>query len=298
MLPATNYRFPNTHAVLPFTFSPYTSISRRRVFLPVLNCGGSFSTADHSGDEPLTGATPRRHDKGSIDFNINVSVTRTRSRAFLGRQAYGTGAKGSMEELLQELKLNVEQEQATVSSLQEDLKRRFGAATAVQGSVGDSVQTGREDNVAGGSTDDTEWDSDVESDGAEVWVERERASPALQGGKLVAVESAGGKTVVELFAAWDALALRLPSQALQSSEAQLLVAALKLVVPALKDSQREDGRPRAARALAIAMILADLRVSGEIQDFSSGIRNFSGTCLERMISSRNQIRCLEFCLNG
>ena len=166
-----------------------------------------------------------------------------------------------MEDLLQEVKINIEQEQsANFEGIREDHKRRFGASTAVQSSAEDPAQPGREDDGSGVCTEEAESESDVDSDGAEVCVERERTLVAFQVDKLVAVESKGGKRVVELFAAWDALALRLQSQAVRSSEAQLLVAALKLAVPALRDSHREAGRLGAGRALAIAMILADLRV--------------------------------------
>ncbi|GBG83454.1 hypothetical protein CBR_g37166, partial [Chara braunii] len=93
---------------------------------------------------------------------------------------------------------------------------------------------------------------------SEGWMEEE----AEMGG--IAVGSPGGRKVVDFIATWDALAPRLPKDVIRSPSAGILLAALKLVVPALQDAVVvEGGRLRVARALSLAMTLSDLQMDGE-----------------------------------
>lgn len=76
------------------------------------------------------------------------------------------------------------------------------------------------------------------------------------------LDSPGGQRVAELVGAWDTLAGRLPPEFASSSGSKLLLAALRLTVTTLQHaSPTEDGRKPLSRALSVAFILADLRVS-------------------------------------
>ncbi|KAJ7555134.1 hypothetical protein O6H91_05G023600 [Diphasiastrum complanatum] len=75
----------------------------------------------------------------------------------------------------------------------------------------------------------------------------------------------GSRRVVELLTAWDGLAGRLSPEPLRSKDSQLLIAALKLAIIALKDvSFSGDQRLPLARALAVAYLLADLQMDAEV----------------------------------
>ncbi|CAM6093634.1 unnamed protein product [Calypogeia fissa] len=78
-------------------------------------------------------------------------------------------------------------------------------------------------------------------------------------------ELPGGRRVVELVAAWDGLAGRLPPEFSRSSGSDLLLRALKLTVIAFQRTSSDDGgRTPLTRALAIAHTLVDLGMDAEV----------------------------------
>lgn len=80
----------------------------------------------------------------------------------------------------------------------------------------------------------------------------------------------GGQQVAEFVGAWDGITGRLPADFATTSGSTLLLAALKLTVSTLRHaSPTEDGRKPLSRALSVAYILADLRVSWPSQSLST-----------------------------
>ncbi|BBN00283.1 hypothetical protein MPTK1_1g27830 [Marchantia polymorpha subsp. ruderalis] len=100
-----------------------------------------------------------------------------------------------------------------------------------------------------------------EPNGQDDWVRNgPRGPPSL-------AELPGGRRVVELVAAWDGLAGRLPPELVRSSDSDLLLRALKLSVMALQSATPTadvDGRTPLCRALAVAHTLADLGMDAEV----------------------------------
>ncbi|KAL3685868.1 hypothetical protein R1sor_003890 [Riccia sorocarpa] len=87
------------------------------------------------------------------------------------------------------------------------------------------------------------------------------------GGPRSLAELPGGRRVVELVAAWDGLAGRLPPEIVRSDDSDLLLRALKLTVIALQGASTtadEDGRTPLVRALAVAHTLVDLGMDAEV----------------------------------
>eukprot|EP00240_Pyramimonas_obovata_P002773 CAMPEP_0118934456 /NCGR_PEP_ID=MMETSP1169-20130426/13834_1 /TAXON_ID=36882 /ORGANISM="Pyramimonas obovata, Strain CCMP722" /LENGTH=753 /DNA_ID=CAMNT_0006877361 /DNA_START=174 /DNA_END=2432 /DNA_ORIENTATION=+ len=90
------------------------------------------------------------------------------------------------------------------------------------------------------------------------------SSDALEGSSnpsMLPIISPGGRRVVEFVAAWDMLADHLGPKGLdKGADAELILAALKLSLPALQASKGAEGQ---RRALALASTLADLGMDAE-----------------------------------
>eukprot|EP00898_Chlorokybus_atmophyticus_P003714 jgi/Chlat1/4343/Chrsp29S04492 len=92
------------------------------------------------------------------------------------------------------------------------------------------------------------------------WTADEGGSALVQAGGQDGL-APGGQRVMELVGAWDELMSRLSPEHHYGPAAQTLLEALKLAVAALQGTPPlEGGRPRIARALAIAGILADMQM--------------------------------------
>ncbi|CAI0543151.1 unnamed protein product [Linum tenue] len=77
------------------------------------------------------------------------------------------------------------------------------------------------------------------------------------------LEQPGGKMVVELVGAFNSLTQRM--NVLSTSSSRLLFNALKLSVPILQNlGIAPDGRPLLAKALSVALLLADLQMDAEV----------------------------------
>lgn len=108
----------------------------------------------------------------------------------------------------------------------------------------------------------------VESGAEEQWASEQEIEVESESSKLL-LDTPGGQRVAELVGAWDGLAGRLPPGFATTSGSTLLLAALKMTVSTLRHaSPTEDGRKPLSRALSVAFILADLRVSRPFQILS------------------------------
>ncbi|CAN1845181.1 Probable GTP diphosphokinase CRSH, chloroplastic [Linum perenne] len=77
------------------------------------------------------------------------------------------------------------------------------------------------------------------------------------------LEQPGGKMVVELVGAFNSLTQRM--NVLSTSSSRLLFTALKLSIPILQNlGLAPDGRPTLAKALSLALLLADLQMDAEV----------------------------------
>lgn len=136
---------------------------------------------------------------------------------------------------------------------------------------------------AGRSTSDGLSQGSVELDAEKQWYVRKRDGDAYveaesKSSKLL-FNTPGSQRVAELMGAWNGLAGRLPPEFATSNGSTLLLAALKLTVSSLRHgSSTEDGREVLNRALSVAFILADLRVSPPPESMDLCVLQLYFTC--------------------